>query len=478
MTAADPNTDTVPPTGPLWALPATAIASLIRSRSLSAREATESALARLDAVNPAINAVIDALPEEARAAADAVDAALARGEDPGPLAGVPVTVKVNVDLTGRATTNGLTLQRDLVAREDNPVVANLRRAGAVILGRTNTPAFSIRWFCRNRLHGATRNPHHAGLTPGGSSGGAGAAVAAGIGAIAHGTDIAGSVRYPAYACGVHGLRPGLGRIPAANFTGPDRSMGAQLTAVSGPLARRIDDLRLGLRAMAAADPRDPWWMPVPLEPADPAPRRVAFCAAPEGMPVAPEVAAALSAAAQTLADAGWEVAEATPPSFRRAAEINMALWMTEFRQTLHAKVEAEGDADAAFVAERLLAHAPQDLSGWDALQARATLVREWQVFLDEWPLLLCPASGEPPFADHSDLESETDFARIYEAQLIQVGLPALGLPGLTVATGRPGAPMGVQLIARRYREDMLFEAGAAIEAQHPPIAPVDPFAAG
>ncbi len=145
----------------LWRLTATDLAARIRRREASAREAATSALARLDAVNPRINAVVAHDPAEALAAADAVDAALARGEEPGPLAGVPVTVKVNTDQEGWPTTNGLRLQEGLAAAQDNPVVANLRRAGAVIIGRTNTPAFSLRWFTRNALHGATRNPRDA-----------------------------------------------------------------------------------------------------------------------------------------------------------------------------------------------------------------------------------------------------------------------------------------------------------------------------
>jgi amidase len=234
------------------------IAALIARRDVSAREVTTATLSRIDAQNPALNAIVQHMPDEALAAADAIDAALRRGEPPGPLAGVPMTIKVNVDQTDHATTNGLVSQKDLIAAEDNPVVANLRRAGAVIVGRTNTPAFSLRWFTRNGLHGATKNPHDATLTPGGSSGGAGSAVATGMGAIAHGTDIAGSVRYPAYACGVHGLRPSLGRVPGFNPSGGDRLIGGQLMAVSGPLARSIPDLALALGAMAAPDPRDPW----------------------------------------------------------------------------------------------------------------------------------------------------------------------------------------------------------------------------
>jgi hypothetical protein len=190
----------------LSTLTASDVAALIARREVSAREVTTATLSRIDAQNPSLNAIVQHMSDEALATADAIDAALRRGEAPGPLAGVPITIKVNVDQTGHATTNGLVTQKDMIAAEDSPVIANLRRAGAVIVGRTNTPAFSLRWFTRNGLHGATKNPHDAGLTPGGSSGGAGSAVATGMGAIAHGTDIAGSVRYPAYACGVHGLR--------------------------------------------------------------------------------------------------------------------------------------------------------------------------------------------------------------------------------------------------------------------------------
>jgi len=231
----------------IWALSATALAAKIREGEISAGEAALAALARLNEVNPRLNAVVAHRPEEVLSQAAGVDAAIARGEDPGPLAGVPVTVKVNIDQAGFATTNGVRAQEHLIARSNSPVVDNLRRAGAVILGRTNTPAFSLRWFTSNLVHGATKNPRDARLTPGGSSGGAAAAVAAGIGHLAHGTDIAGSVRYPAYACGVHGLRPSFGRVAAHNATGPERAIGPQLTAVSGPIARTIADCAPGSR---------------------------------------------------------------------------------------------------------------------------------------------------------------------------------------------------------------------------------------
>ena len=248
----------------IWRLSATELAARVRSKELSARSACVAALARLDAVNPRINAVVDHRPDEVLQRADEIDRRIAAGDDVGPLAGVPVTVKVNIDQAGFATTNGVRLQKELIATSNSPVVDAFLKAGAVVLGRTNTPAFSYRWFTDNQLHGRTFNPRNRDITPGGSSGGAAAAVTVGIGHLAHGTDIAGSIRYPAYACGVHGLRPSLGRVAAYNASTGDRPPGPQLTAVSGPIARTIADLRLALSVLSVADARDPWWVPAPL----------------------------------------------------------------------------------------------------------------------------------------------------------------------------------------------------------------------
>jgi len=461
----------------IWRLTATEIASRIRGREFSATEVTRDALARLDAVNPAINAVVVVTADEALQAAAAVDAAVAAGQDPGPLAGVPITVKVNTDQRGHATTNGLRGQAALIAEHDNPVVANLRRAGAVILGRTNTPAFSLRWFTRNSLHGGTTNPRDASLTPGGSSGGAAAAVAAGIGAIGHGTDIGGSIRYPAYACGLHGLRPTQGRIAAWNASSPERGMGPQLMAVSGPIARSIADLRLGLAAMAAPDPRDPWWVPAPLV-GPPAPRRAAFCLAPDGMDVAAPVAAAVRDAAARLRLAGWQVEEVgSLPPLAEPARLQLMLWLGEGRQAMLDAVEAEGDPDAIAVMSFIArdSRAPDLATYASALTRRATMLREWSRFLERFPVVVMPSSGELPFRNHEDVESHAAFARILGAQLPQIGLPLLGLPGLAVATGLVGtAPVGVQVVAGRYREDLCLAAGEAIEAGGVPAAPIDP----
>jgi amidase len=461
----------------LWRLSAVELATLVKSKQVSAKEAAFAALTRLDAVNPSINAVIDHRPEEVLSQAAAIDAAIARNEAVGALAGVPVTVKVNIDQEGFATTNGLKMQRDIVAPSNSPVVDNLRKAGAVILGRTNCPAFSYRWFTTNLIHGDTKNPRDPGITPGGSSGGAGAAVAAGIGHIAHGTDIAGSIRYPAYACGVHGLRPTVGRVAAFNASLPERSIGPQISAVSGPLARSIGDLRIALAAMSAPDMRDPWWVPAPLE--GPAmPKRAAVCLQPDGLEPVAEVKAAVADAAKRLERAGWVVEEiATTPSLREAAELQTKLWLGDGYEAQLAAAEREGDPGALACLRGNRAKVfPFDVATLSqVLTRRATLAREWLQFLETYSVLLMPVSGELPFPDGLDVRDDASFARVWRAQLPQIAIPFVGLPALTVSTGLVGRiPVGVQVVSGRFREDLCLLAGEAIEAGGTPSAPVDP----
>ncbi len=445
---------------------ASEIARAVRDRSVSAVDVARAHIDRMDQVNPTINAVVQDGRDDAMEAARAIDAQIARGQDPGPMAGVPFTTKVNVDQAGFATTNGLAVLKDAVALQDSPVVANIRKAGGVIIGRTNTPALSLRWFTKNALHGQTLNPRNTGITPGGSSGGAAAAVASGICAVGHGTDIAGSVRYPAYACGLHGLRPTVGRIPAYNATAADRFIGAQLMAVSGPLARTMEDIRLALRVMSAPDVLDPWYVPAPLD-SGPFRKRAALTLEPDGMRVEPAVKAALTKAALSLEAAGWQVEEVPCPPMRTAAEINAILWMAETRFSAASLMEREAEPDSQFVFDIMRREAgPVDLDTvMTALQTRAALVRQWEVFLQDYPVLICPVSGELPFDQQLDVRSEADFLRVYEAQLTQRGLPVMGMPSLAVATGTAdGKPVGVQLVAGRFREDVLIAAGMDLEA--------------
>ena len=338
-----------------------------------------------------------------------------------------MTVKVNVDQIGRATTNGLRLQKDLIASKDNPVVANLRKAGAVIIGRTNTPAFSLRWFTRNSLHGHTKNPVTPKITPGGSSGGAAASVAAGVGAIGHGTDIAGSIRYPAYACGVHGLRLSLGRIPAHNFSGPERFIGAQLTAVSGPIARSIGDLRLALNAMSQSDMHDRMYVAMPLQGVS-KPKRVALSISLDSLDVDPKIKDELLRAALKIEAAGWQVEEVDLPPLRKPMENQLFLWMAEMKYGASSALAREQDPDALLVYDRLVKNSKNNpvTDVIDVLQTRAALTREWRVFLEKYPVVLCPVSGQLPITDLLDLESQTDFDKIIEAQMLQIGAPFYG----------------------------------------------------
>jgi amidase len=452
-------------------LTASALCLLIRSRQLSAVEAVRATLDRIDRLNPGLNAIVQRMDDQALDQARSVDAQLARGEDPGPLAGVPVTVKVNIDQAGFATTNGLRIQKDLIAQEDSPPVANLRRAGAIIVGRTNTPAFSLRWFTRNSLHGATKNPAFPALTPGGSSGGAAAAAAAGLGPIAHGTDIAGSIRYPAYACGIHGLRPGLGRVPAFNATAGDRLIGGQLMAVSGPLARSAADLRLGLKALSQPDPRDPWHTP-----ATPAPyrKRAALALTPDGLDTDPAIRKALAEAARTLEDNGWEIGTPTLPAFREAMELQLTLWLSEFGLGGAEAIAREADPDATFVHRELTRLAPPATleSFMRALQSRARLARLWRGFFADWPVLLTPVSGQLPFPDHYDTSSPETFAKVIEAQMPQIAPPFMGLPGLALTTTRtPTHPIAIQALADRGNEHILLDVADLLAPEIPAVTP-------
>src|SRR5271168_2663185 len=263
---------------------------------------------RIRSLNPKLNAIVVDLTGEALAQAAAADRKLQTLDEPGPLFGVPITIKVNVDQQGQATTNGFPAFANVIAPADAPIVRNLRRAGAIIVGRTNTPELSMRATTVNPLHGRTWNPWHPDASPGGSSGGAGAAAAAGFGPIHHGNDIGGSLRFPAFANGVATIKPTQGRIPAFNPSATsERGLLAQLTSVQGAIARTVADVRLATRVMAGGDSRDPWWVPAPFE-GEPVERpiRVAVTHNSHGYPIHPGISQLIDRSAGYLCDAGYE----------------------------------------------------------------------------------------------------------------------------------------------------------------------------
>ena len=460
----------------LWQLDGVDLARLIRTGRVSATEATTSVLARIDAVNPTLNAIVRRLDDEALAAAAEADAAQRRGDALGPLHGVPVTTKVNTDQKGHPTDNGVEAFRDNIAVEDAPLVKNFRRAGASIVGRTNTPAFSMRLFTENALHGNTINPRDKTRTAGGSSGGAGSATAAGFGPIHHGNDIAGSVRYPAYCNGVVGLRPTPGRIPSNNPSAPGgRAIGGQLMAVQGPLTRSVRDARLGLHVLAGADRTDPRWVDAPLQ-GPPAARKVALMAEPPGFTTDPALAAATRKAAHDLARAGYIVEEANPPDFAEAANLWNRIAGTDVLTALAPNVHKYADETAKISLAGWQSVAPAlDLAGYiQALADRDWLIRRWLNFLAEHPIILMPSSCDLPHLASADASIEGK-AHVMATNPQQIAIPLLGLPSLQVPVGHAGKlRLGVQLVAARFREDLIFEAGEVIEAAEGPILPVDP----
>lgn len=296
----------------LWEMTARAQAAAVRTGEVSAVELVEAHLERIAAVNPAVNAVTQLLAERARDDAAEVDRRRAAGAEPGPLAGVPFTVKETTAVQGVPTTYGAERFRDFVAHADAPPVARLRAAGGIPIGHSNMPTLILAGIhTRSQLYGDTVNPWSTTVTPGGSSGGDGAAVASGMAPLGLGSDAGGSVRLPASFCGVAGLKPTYGRFAADHRVGPDDpSLAAQFLVVDGPLARTVDDLRLAYEVLAGADPRDPRAVPVPPYGAPPVgPLKVAVVSDPGGGGVHPAVHRAVESAADALRDAGYEVSE-------------------------------------------------------------------------------------------------------------------------------------------------------------------------
>lgn len=469
----------------LHRLDAATMAARVATRELSATALVEAALARMDAVNPAVNAVVRRMDDEARSAAEAADRAVADGQALGPLHGVPVTVKINIDQRGHPTDNGTALYQDLIAAADNPVVANLRAAGAIVVGRTNAPVYSMRWFTDNTLHGATYNPWDREHTVGGSSGGAAASVSTGMVPIAHGNDIGGSVRYPAFCNGLVGLRPSYGRVPSFNATAKGvGSVASQLMAVQGPIARTVRDAELAFAAMAVPHIDDPRTGMLPHR-WPPAPRRAAVLGRSAWPDCHSSATRAVEQAAQALAGAGWEVEEAVPPGLEELHRMWAAITIPDLMSALEPVLGKAGDPNIVTAVDywrRALGEFTA-ADGLAAIARRHGLLRLWQRFLVDWPVIVMPTSLQPPFPRLADVESPAMAAQVMHAQAPLLAISVLGLPALSVPTGLAGVetargnvdlPTGVQLVAAPGREDLCFAAGFAVEAAMARLCPIDP----
>ncbi|MEM7019100.1 MAG: amidase [Pseudomonadota bacterium] len=452
----------------LWQLSAVELAEGIRNKQFSCVEIMQSVTAHVQRLNPRLNAIVYDYSDEAMAAAKSADEAIASNAEIGPLHGIPVTIKENIDQTGKPTPNGVAAFESVIAPDDSPVVRNLRNAGAIIIGRTNTPEFSMRATTDNPLHGRTQNPWHPDASPGGSSGGAGSAAAAGFGPIHHGNDIGGSLRFPSSACGVSTVKPGLGRVPAYNPSAPaERGLLAQLMSVQGAICREVKDVRLATEIMARHDPRDPWWTPAPFfGEALETPIKVGLTKDSHGYPIHDDILEGLDRAAEYLKDAGYVVEEIETPSILEPAKGWFSVAVSENKTTLDPMVREHGSEtiqkifDWFYDMSELL-----DGDGYTlGVADRSRMVRDWHVQLNDYPLILTPFLMRPLYSWNYDAEGYDNMKDLFDSAIYSFGINYLSLPAGNISMGLINdLPFGIQLVGRRFREDLILNALEAIE---------------
>ncbi|RWA64607.1 MAG: amidase [Mesorhizobium sp.] len=437
-------------------LTARRLAAAIREKKVSAVEAMEAQLARIALVNPLLNAIVTLEEEAARAGAKAADLAVARGDALGPLNGVPVTLKDGHATAGMRTTVGLTAWADYVPSADSTVAARLRKAGAIIIGKTNVPPRLRDLQTVNPIFGRTVNPWDVTRTPGGSSGGAAAAVAAGLVPLEIGSDAGGSVRVPAHLTGICGFKPTQATVPITGSYAdpPDMPRSFRLLFDIGPLARDVDDLILAHRIIAGADGLDTEVPPVAADEAPEPPLgrlRVAFAPEFPGVPTAFDIAEAIAGFAGAIEVGGAHVREALPQHdfvAERALFSDLITWYSQ-----------------AFVAPR---EASPSLSAYlEALNRRDGFIHAWERFFDDWDVLVCPAmmctafrhreTGTPIPVD--GVETPYWSALSHACRFNLTGHPAAVIP---IGLDREGLPVGAQLVGRRHSDMKLLAAAKAL----------------
>ena len=453
--------------------PVTKLAELIRRHAVSPVEVVEAYLRRIEILNPRLNAVVTLAPDALSRAQEA-ESQLMRGETVGPLHGVPVTVKDTIETKGLLTTSGSRRRAQHVPHEDAPAVARLKAAGAIVLGKTNVSEMAMSYDCDNPLFGRTNNPHDCTRTPGGSSGGEAAAISACLSPAGLGTDLSGSIRIPAHFCGITGLKPTTGRVPAGGQFPP--AIGPfSLGAVIGPMARCVADLSLMFDVLAGFNPSEP--MSVPTEPFPQAKRevdlrgwRVAWYADDGVIPVTEETRFAVETATQALVNAGLTAIERRPPGVECATRLWSALFsrmaMRHLRETYDGH-EEEAGAFVRFLLESVANAAPPTpdelINAWierDLL--RASLV-EW---LEETPLIVAPVGAAPAFAHGArKLQINGQSISIFQAFGYAQAFNVFGLPSVCVPAGRSreGLPIGVQIVGRPFAEDAVLAAALIVE---------------
>jgi Asp-tRNA(Asn)/Glu-tRNA(Gln) amidotransferase A subunit family amidase len=450
------------------------MAEQIRKKQLSPIELVDAHLARIENLNPRLNAFVQVDAEGARSQARAAEDAVLRGEKLGPLHGVPLSIKSSIGVAGLRREAGSKLRAGLVASHDAPLVSRLRKAGAIILGNTNTPELLMAWETDNLLYGRTNNPWDLSRTPGGSSGGEAAAIASGCSAGGAGSDGGGSIRVPAHFSGICGLKPTPGRIPATGHfpssVGPFASIG-----VVGPMARTVADLKLLFEVMQGPDDGDPSSAPVPLRwpsHSEVKKLRVGYFEDDGRTPVTPETRAAVRTAAEALKRAGFEVQPFRPEGLEPARQ----LWWQFFGIAggmLLGPLTKGREADLSPILKQFLswvaaepAHTGQTLL--DAWIMRDGVRMEIFSQMREYPVLLCPVASIPAFR-HGERSWEIDgqTVRYLDAWSYTEWFNLLGTPAAVVPVGRSkeGLPIGVQIVARPWEEELVLAVAAELEAQ-------------
>ena len=452
---------------------ATELADRIRKIALSPVELMKAYLDRIEAVNPNLNAVVT-LDERAMEQAREAEAALMTGEPLGPLHGVPFTAKDSVDVEGIRTTRGSRLFEDFVPSADAVAVTRLKDAGAIFMGHTNVPEF-VFWFeTDNRVFGRTENPWKAGRTPGGSSGGEAAALAAGLTPLGIGSDVGCSIRLPAAYCGIVGLKPTQGRVP---LTGHWPETLLRYMHV-GPMARTVRDVAGALSIMAGLDRLDPYAMPVPVPRFDdldtpPAGLRVGCCAEGPFAPVASAVQEVVARAASALEQAGCQVEPVSLEDWNElpGQSISLAIYTAEAGHYLEPYISGREEELSPAIRSRLEVPVPSIREYQQALTDCESLRRVVARYFTRFDLLLCPMSVVPAHP-HGVAELDVDGQRVIPRNALRAAVPfdLTGSPAISVPFGwsEDGLPIGVQLVARHFDEATLLRAAAALEASHSP----------
>lgn len=452
-------------TPPLHERTASELVALLQAGEVSCREVVLAHLARIDAMNPEVHAITLVLADQALAAANAADAQRRTGAELPPLFGVPFTVKETFDCVGSPTTQGVPALRDALPYVDAPIVTRMKAAGAIPLGRTNMSELGLRVATDNPLRGRTHNPFSRRLTVGGSSGGDAAAVATQMAPIGLGADMGGSLRIPAFACGVAALKPTTGRIPLASSLPPhDFGIAAQTMLAAGPIARSIADLRLALQLLAGRDRRDPRSVDVPLAGPPPEERRVALVTELPECELSAAAVGAVRDAGELLTRAGFIVEEASPPELVRVGEVWHKLIAFDLATTLP-HMEPILTPGAFAHAKRLCRAAKLEESSVTRLhEERSRLIRAWSGFFAEFSIAIGPTVSAPLWAPDADLDPESGLALLARATRFVLPGNALGLPALAMPFGvADGLPLGIQIYADLWREDLCLEAAELLE---------------